>query len=168
LLSQDKIKQKELFLSVVPKEYLFGIINNKKYSKDELKEMLENISHKKVINPKSSLKNLSHQNLIEMVMKYEIITLDEAKDLYFQFRDSKNPIFYLYKLQDEIKEDLLSIKKQLNDLFKKVWLDKEHNFIVIEKEEETKKRSFSYKYEDFKLINIKLLEKKSLRTKVRF
>ncbi len=58
-----------------------------------------------------------------MVIKYEIITLDEAKDFYFQFRDSKNPIFYLYKLQeiDNNKENInkLDIKEIYNNIYDK-------------------------------------------------
>ncbi len=158
-MSQEKIKQKELFLSVVPESYLIGIIKNKKYPRDELKEMIELISHKKVINLTSRFNNMSHQFLIKMFIEYEIFTLEEAKDSYLQFRDSKNPIFYLYKLQDEIDEDLKSLKTKINDLFKTVQLDKEHKFVQTEKNNEPKERELIYKYEEFTLINIKLLEK---------
>ena len=92
-MSQEKIRQKNFFLSVVPGSYLIGIIKNKKYPRDELKAMLEFISHKKIINLKSSLNNLSYQILIKLFIEYEILTLEETKDLYLQFRDSKNPIF---------------------------------------------------------------------------
>ena len=161
-MSQEKIRQKEFFLSVVPGSYLIGTIKNKKYPRDELKTMLEFISHKKVINLKSSLNNLSHQILIKLFIEYGILKLEETKDLYLQFRDSKNPIFYLYKLKDEIKEDLKSLKTKLNDLFKTVQLDKEHNFIQTEKDFEPKKRDLLYKYEEFTLINKKLLEKNTI------
>ncbi len=161
-MSQEKIKQKELFISVVPGGNLLGVIKNKKYPRDELKDMLELISHKKVINLTSSLNNLSHSNLINLFIEYEILTLEETKDLYLQFRDSKNHILYVYKLQDEVKEDLKSLNKKLEDLFKGVRLDKEHKFVQKENESESESQESFYKYEDFSLINIKLLEKNTI------
>jgi len=46
-LSQEKVTQIKFFLDVVPDEYLIGIIDNKKYAKNELKKILEIATNKK-------------------------------------------------------------------------------------------------------------------------
>ncbi|MBD3212213.1 MAG: hypothetical protein GF311_06355, partial [Candidatus Lokiarchaeota archaeon] len=110
-MNQDKLKQKEYFLSIIPKRYLLGIINKKDFTEAKLKEMLETITNKKVIKVNSALDNLSMNELIELFIDYQLLTLNETKELYFQFRDNINPIFYLYKFQEDFELTIGELKK---------------------------------------------------------
>jgi len=161
-LSQEKVRQIKFFLDVVPDEYLIGIIDNKKYAKNELKKMLEIATNKKVVNPKKVIRNLSHQDLINLFVEFEIIPHEDAKNYYLQFRDSKNPIFYLYKLQNEINRNLTDIKEGLNGLFSEVKLNKDCKFIPKSNENEILEMDSEYKYKDFTMVNSRLLEENTI------
>ncbi|MBD3215571.1 MAG: hypothetical protein GF311_23375 [Candidatus Lokiarchaeota archaeon] len=161
-MNQDKLKQEEYFLSVVPRSYLLGIINKKDFTEAKLKKMLETITKKKVIKVNSALDNLTMKELIELFIDYQLLTLNETKELYFQFRDNINPIFYLYKFQKDFELTLSELKKKLNELFKKLILNEDHEFIPLDNENNSNKKAVLPKYKDFHLINLKLLEENSI------
>jgi len=96
--------QRKLFLEVVTDDYLKGILKKKGIPDDKLKQMIGTISNKKVINLKSKLKNISHIKLVQLFVEYEILTIDEEKELYLEFRDSKDPTFFLFKFQGIFKK----------------------------------------------------------------
>lgn len=47
-MESETIRQIRFFLSLVPEEYLIGIINNKNLSRDKLNQMLERIDGEKI------------------------------------------------------------------------------------------------------------------------
>ncbi|MHA1195334.1 MAG: hypothetical protein ACTSRH_02420 [Promethearchaeota archaeon] len=149
----------KFFLDVVPKEYIIGIIKKKSYSKNILKKMLEEITNKKIIDPESSLQNLSRQALIDLLIEFHIISLEDAKENYVEFRDGKNPIFYLYKFDESLeKKDIFKTKKELDDLFKSVQLNRECKFTKNNIENNFQENEEPYKYKDFGIINFKIFK----------
>ena len=86
--------QRAFFLKWVPKEYLIRILNNKKFTIDELKQKFYITFGKRVDNPKERIKGLPHYKLVEFFIKSEILKIDKEKELFFEFRDSRDPIFY--------------------------------------------------------------------------
>ncbi len=156
-MDKGQLIQRKIFLDVVPDEYLRGIIENKKYSDENLKNMIGTIINKKVKDIKSKIKSLSHSNLVDLFVNYNILKLEEEKRLYLEYRDSKDPTFYLYKFQGVFTkkaEEMLSFFKTKN-------LNSDVRF-VDKSELEFQSEATMNKYIDFEIIKTKYYHKNSI------
>ncbi|KKK45992.1 hypothetical protein LCGC14_1737850, partial [marine sediment metagenome] len=151
-MSEEELLQRTFFLSVVPSSYLLGIIKNKKISTERLKTKYLEILGKEVKHPKTALENLAYYKLIHFFVRSNILTTEEEKELFFQFRDSSNPIFYLYKYKTQPFANIDEVNKEIQKAYKKVELDEFAEFILIENVE-VKNISSTLRYKDFKIVN---------------
>ncbi len=129
-MSLDKNPQRHFFLNVVPDSYLIGILNKKNYSKQELKKKYLKVFKKEVENPKQRINNLPHYKLIEFFIICNILSISEEKELFFQFRDSTNPIFYLYKYKEHNFENTTELSKIIRASFKGLKLNEYCKFTL--------------------------------------
>jgi len=129
--------QRKLFLDVVPEEYLKGILKKKGYSNEKLKKMIETILKKKIKNPEDKINKLSHSDLVNIFINFNILSFEKEKELYLEFRDSQNPIFYLYKFQGKLSKNLTHINKEIITHFNDKILNSEVKFIKKESENQS-------------------------------
>lgn len=160
-MSQEILNQRRFFLNVVPKEYLIGIIKEKKFSEEELKKKLEDILNKRVLKPKDKINKLSYSNLIKLFIKYDILSLKQEKNLFFQFRDSKNPIFYLYKFKGDTGEELEKIRKIIANSFSLSKLDEICEFKTIQENQKTQ-NALNSRYKEFKVMQNRIFQEKKI------
>ncbi|KKM89069.1 hypothetical protein LCGC14_1252420, partial [marine sediment metagenome] len=149
-IDPEKIIQLEFFLNSVPKEYLIGILKNRANTTD-LKALLFKIKNKKIPKPFKLLEHLSVSKLIQFIIENNMIKLDEAKQHYFQFRDSESPIFYLYKFQEDNFGNFLDIPKKLKNFVQVKKIDIHHKFVDVSTSDIMK--GVPKKYKDFRILN---------------
>jgi len=154
-MEKGNIIQRKFFLGVIPDDYLKGILKKKIKPREELKKLLEKSLNKKIRNPENKLKTLPHTKLIDLFIQFNLLSLEEEKHYFLQFRDSKDPIFYLYKIQIKFIKNLNEINAKIENLFKINKLDVNLNFTDKNKTLEIKNNHL-YKYKDFELIDSKL------------
>lgn len=154
-MEKGNIIQRKYFLEAIPDDYLKSIVRNKIKTNEERKKLLERILNKKIKNPDNKLKNLSHSKLIDLFIQFNLLSLEEEKKYFLQFRDSKDPIFYLFKIQKNFLDNLDKIKENIENFIETKVLDINHKFIEESKFIEIM-NNFPYKYKDFELIESKL------------
>ncbi len=154
-MEKGNIIQRKFFLGVIPDDYLKGILKKKIKSREELKKLLENFFKKKIKNPENKLKNLSHSKLTDLFIQFNLLTIEEEKHYFLQFRDSKDPIFYLFKIQKNFINDLNKIKEKIDNFFEINKLDINYKFSDNYKTQEII-NNYIYNYKDFELIDYKL------------
>jgi hypothetical protein len=156
-MEKDNIIQRKYFLEALPDDYLKGIVREKIKAKEERKKLLERILNKKIKNSDKSLKNLTHSKLIDLFIQFNLLSIEEEKNYFLQFRDSKDPIFYLFKIQRKFVEDLDKIKEKIESFIKANALGINYKFIEKNKIIENQNK-FPYKYKDFELIGTTKLD----------
>ncbi len=149
-MEPEKIIQLEFFLNSVPKEYLIGILKNKINTTD-LKALLLKIKKKEIPKPFKFLENLSVSKLIQFIIENDMIKLNEAKQQYFQFRDSESPIFYLYKFQEDNFGNFIEIPEKLKKFIQTKKIDIHHKFVDTSTPDIMK--GVPKKYKGFKSLN---------------
>ncbi len=126
--SDERLKN-EFFLSVVPKEYLVGIIKKQKYSSENLAQMLFEITGQNFQKPNKKLIELTQTVLIEFILENQILNEPEILKLYYDFRDGKNPAFFMFQLKQELFGDLKALGSQLQMHLNEKQLDYEIRLI---------------------------------------
>jgi len=154
-MEKGDINKRKFFLEVIPAEYLKIIVKNKIKNKEERQKLFEKILKKKIKNPDITLKNLSHSKLIDLFIQFNLLSVEDEKKYYLQFRESKDPIFYLFKIQRKIDRPLVKIKENIENFIRTNVLDINHKFIEESKVVEFI-ANFPSKYKDFELIESKL------------
>jgi len=145
----DDIIQRSLFLSVIPRSYLLGIIKKKKLTPSKINSILSKVLSKEFDNPRSKLEKLANYELTEFFIKGKILTKEEEKELYFQFRDSYNPIFYLFKYKIHPFEDPKKLMLYIETQMKPMILNLSTKF--ANKETFSKEPDILPKYKNFQL-----------------
>lgn len=153
-MEKGNFLQRKFFLGVIPADYLKGILKKKK-SKEDLKKLLEKFLNKRIKNSKNTLKKLSHSKLIDLFIQFDLLTIEEEKYYFLQFRDSRDPIFYLFKIQKEFQLNLNEIKKKIDVFFENYNLNISYKFTKKNTDYKIEK-DYLYKYKDFELIESKL------------
>ena len=106
------------------------------------------------------MKSLSHSNLIHLFVKYEIPNIDEEKILYLEFRDRRDPTFYLFKFQGIFTKT----EDEIFNLFKTINLDSELKF-VDKNILPSQPKKIMNKYIDFEIIKNQYYQDNSILEK---
>jgi len=128
---------------------------------EEQKKLLETVLNKKIKNPANSLKRLPHSKLIDLFIRFNILTVEEEKNFFLQFRDNKDPIFYLFKIQKKFIDDLDKIIEKIENFIQKSALGSDNKFIEKDRIIEIKNSS-PYKYKGFELFESKVDHEKEI------
>jgi hypothetical protein len=165
-MTEEVFLQRSFFLSVVPHGDLLGNLKRKKIKTEKLKEKYSELFGKEVKNPIKAIEKLPHYKLVNFFIKFKILSIEEEKELYFQFRDSDNPIFYLYKYKTQPFTTINNVKNGIEKEFKKVKLGKFE--FELSNTVETPSVTSSLRYKDFKIVNNSIHEENILEFKFEF
>jgi len=166
-MNKNNFLQRAFFLRTVPHEYLLGILNKMKLTTRNLKEKFLKSFGSEIENPKARIKKLAHYKLVEFFIKADILTEEKEKELYFEFRDSYNPVFYLYKYKKAPFNQSAKLKELIQKSIENVQLNERCSFIskinIITSEIE-----FENKFKDFIIKNVSVIDNKILEYRFEF
>ncbi len=166
-MSEIKFLQRSFFLKNVPKQYLLGILKKKKLSKENLKEKYRKSFGEDVENPKNAIDRLPRYKLIEFFIINNILTQDKEKELYFEFRDSHNPSFYLYKYKRNPFPEISKIKELIQISFNDAILDKFSKFLLQETENQIDIEG-DFRFKGFKIKYASIKEESILEVRFEY